>query len=132
MTIDNAQPDYVSRTQWENAARNNSGGKKIGHLADELVRRDHERAGNAETAVAALLPEANEYLIEHPIETPIAAFNLTGIEVGETIVVVPKTGLVIAEDALIARQAVGLIRNLPDCEHRSIHREIHAVLTVFA
>src|SRR6516164_10818620 len=132
MTIDNAQSDYVSRTQWENAARNNGGGKKIGHLADGLVRRDYERAGNAETAVAALLPEANENLIEHPIETPVAAFNLTGIEVGETIVVVPKAGLVIAEEASIARQAVGLIRNLADCEDRPIHRKIHAVFTVVA
>src|SRR5215472_1897683 len=132
MTIDNAQTGNISWTRWENAACNNSGGKKIGHLADGLVRRDYKRAGNAETAVAALLPEANENLIEHPIETPVAAFNLTGIEVGETIVVVPKTGLVIAEEASIARQAVGLIRNLPDCEHRSIHREIHAVLTVVA
>ena len=103
MTIDNAQTDNVSRTQWENAARNNSGGKKIWHLADGLVRREYERAGNAETAVAALLPEANENLIELPIETPVAAFNLTGIEVGEAIVVVPETGLVIAEEASIVR-----------------------------
>jgi len=39
MTVDNAEADYVSRTRWENAARNKSGGKKIRHPADGLVRR---------------------------------------------------------------------------------------------
>src|SRR5215470_15746854 len=39
MTIDHPQTDYVSRTRGENAARNKSSGKKIGHLADGLVRR---------------------------------------------------------------------------------------------
>src|SRR5262252_6560928 len=29
MTVDDAQADYVSRTIWENAARNKCGGKKI-------------------------------------------------------------------------------------------------------
>ena len=39
MTVDDAQANYVSRTRWENAARNESGGKEIGHLADRLIRR---------------------------------------------------------------------------------------------
>src|SRR5215831_15604018 len=39
MTVNNAQANYVSRTRWENAARNESGGKEIGHLADRLIRR---------------------------------------------------------------------------------------------
>src|SRR5262249_784057 len=90
------------------------------------------RAGDSETTVASWFAEPNENLIEHPIETPVAAVNCAGVEVGEETVVVPKTGLVIAEEASITRQAVGLISNLPDCEHRSIHREIHAVLTVVA
>src|SRR4029453_3207831 len=36
------------------------------------------------------------------------------------------------EQAAVARKAVGLIRNLRNCEQRSIHREIHAVVTVIA
>src|SRR4029453_17088682 len=36
------------------------------------------------------------------------------------------------EQAAVARKAVGLIRNLPNCEQRPIHREIHAVVTVVA
>src|SRR5262249_14400367 len=132
MTIDDAQADYVSRTRWENAARNKSGGKKIRHLADGLVGRHYERNGNAETAVGSWVPQPNEHLIGHQIESPVAAFKLTRIEVGEAIVVVPKAGLVIAQEASIARQAVGLIRNLADCEDRPIHRKIHAVFTVVA
>src|SRR5262252_7857688 len=101
MTVDNAQTGNISWTRWENASCNKSGGKKIWHLADGLVRRDYERAGNAQTAVASLLSEPNKNLIKQGVETPIAAFNLTGIEVGEVIVVVPKTGFVITEEASI-------------------------------
>src|SRR6266699_5239352 len=79
-----------------------------------------------------LLPEPNENLIEQDAESPVSAFKFAGVEISEATVVVPKTGLVIGEEAAVARQAVGLIRNLRNCEQRSIHREIHAVVTVVA
>src|SRR4029077_3400779 len=63
---------------------------------------------------------------------PVSAFKFAGVEVAEVTVVVPKTGLVIADQASITRQAVRLIRNLAYCEHRPIHREIHAMLIVGA
>src|SRR4029077_19552372 len=132
MTVDNAQSDYVSRTRGEDAARNKSAGKKIGHLADGLVWRYQEGAGNTETAMAALLSESNKNLIKHGVEAPVSAFKFASVEVAEVTVVVPKTGLVIADEASITRQAVRLIRNLAYCEHRPIHREIHAMLIVGA
>src|SRR5215813_10492972 len=82
--------------------------------------------------MASWFPESNENLVEQGIEAPVAAVHCAGVKVGVETVVVPKTGLVIAEQAAVARQAVGLIRNLADCEQRSIHREIQAVLTVVA
>src|SRR5881409_513561 len=78
------------------------------------------------------LPEPNENLIEQDVEAPVAAVKFAGVEIGKATVVVPKTGLVIAEEAAVSRKAVGLIRNLRNCEQRSIHREIHAVVTVVA
>src|SRR6478752_472744 len=80
--------------------------------------------------MAALLSESNKNLIKHGVEAPVSTLKFAGVEVAEATVVVPKTGLVITDQASITRQAVGLIRNLPDCEERSIHREIHAVVTV--
>src|SRR2546430_17553571 len=77
-----------------------------------------------------LLPEPNENLIEQDVESPVSACKFAGVEISEATVIVPKAGLVIAEEAAVARQAVGLIRNLRNCEQRSIHREIHAVVTV--
>src|SRR4029450_8014506 len=82
--------------------------------------------------MTSLLPEPNENLIKQGIESPVSAFKFASIEVAEATVVVPKAGFVIAEQAAVARKAVGLIRNLRNCEQRSIHREIHAVLTVVA
>src|SRR4029434_524363 len=77
-----------------------------------------------------LLSEPNENLIKHGVESPVSAFKFASVEVGEPTVVVPKTGLVITEEAVVARQAVRLIRNLAYCEKRPIHREIHAMLIV--
>src|SRR5262249_9054582 len=131
-TVDNAQADNVSRTRWENATRDESSSKKIGHPADRLVRRCQERAGDSETSVASWLSEPNENLVEHAIEAPVPAVKFAGVEISEVTVVVPKAGLVIAEQASIARQAVGLISNLRNCEQRSIHRKIHAVIIVRA
>src|SRR5215831_7371145 len=79
-----------------------------------------------------LLPEPNENLIKHGVESPVSAFKFVSVEVGEPTVVVPKAGLVIAEEAVVARNAVRLIRKLTDCKDRPIHREIHAVLIVGA
>src|SRR4030095_8261619 len=79
-----------------------------------------------------LLSEPNENLIKHGVESPVSAFKFASVEVGEPTVVVPKTGLVITEEAVVARHAVGLIRKLTDCEDRPIHREIHAMLIVGA
>src|SRR4029077_19111355 len=80
--------------------------------------------------MTSLLPEPNENLIKQGVESPVSAFKFASIELTEATVVVPKADLVIAEQASITRQAVGLIRNLPDWEDRSIHREIDAVVTV--
>src|SRR4029077_614401 len=77
-------------------------------------------------------PEPNEDLIEHAIEAPVPTVKCACVEVGEATIVVPKASFVIAEQASIARQAVGFVRNLRNCEQRSIHREIHAVVTVIA
>src|SRR4030095_4249013 len=82
--------------------------------------------------MAALLPEPNKHLIKHGVEAPVPALKFAGVEVAEATVVVPKTGLVITDQAAVARHAVRLIRNLRNCEQRSIHREIHAMLTVVA
>src|SRR5438046_9757342 len=79
-----------------------------------------------------LLPEPNENLIEQDVESPVSACKFAGVEISEATVIVPKTGLVIGKQAAVARQAVGLIRNLRNCEQRSIHREIHAVVPVVA
>src|SRR5215831_17272319 len=132
MTKDNAEASHVCRARCKNAACSKSSGKKIGHFANGLIWRSQERPGNAETAVASWFAGPNKHLVKQGVQTPIAAFNLASIEVGEAIVVVPKTSLVIAEEASIARQAVWLIRNLRNCEHRSIHRKIQTVLTVIA
>src|SRR6266496_6207153 len=40
MAVDNAQADHVYRTRGKYAARNKSGRKEIGHLADRLVGRN--------------------------------------------------------------------------------------------
>src|SRR5262245_23925931 len=82
--------------------------------------------------MAALLPEPNENLVEHAIEAPVAAVHCAGVKVGVQTVIVPKTGLVIAEQTSITWQAVGLICNLADCEQRSIHRKIRAVMIIAA
>src|ERR1700756_26471 len=71
MTVDNAQADYVDRTRRKDATRNKCACKKIRHLADGLVRRRQERAGDSETAVVSWLPEPNENLIEHAIKAPV-------------------------------------------------------------
>src|SRR6266481_2064668 len=97
MTVDNAQADQVDRT------------------------RDQERAGNAETAIAALLSEPNKHLIKQGVEAPVPALKFAGVEVAEAAVVVPKAGFVITDQAAIPRQAVGLIRNLPNREEGPIH-----------
>src|SRR4029453_1337265 len=80
----------------------------------------------------SLLSEPNENLIKQSVESPVSAFTFASIEVAEATVVVPKAGFVIPDQAAIPRQAVGLIRNLPNCEQRSMHREIHTVVTVVA
>src|SRR4030095_11853523 len=82
--------------------------------------------------MAALLPEPNKHLIKHGVEAPVPALKFAGVEVAEATVVVPKTGLVITDQPAVARHAVRLIRNLRNCEQRSIHREIHAMVTVVA
>src|SRR4029077_11885967 len=132
MAVDNAQADHVDRTRGKDAARNKSSREKIGHLADRLVGRDQERTGNTKTTITSLLSEPNENLIKQGVESPVSALKFASIEVAEATVVVPKAGFVIAEQAAVARKAVGLIRNLRNCEQRSIHREIHAVVTVVA
>src|SRR5215469_12527239 len=103
MTIDNAEGSHVCRARRKNAAGGEGSGKKIGHFANGLIWRSQERPGNAETAVASWRAEPNKHLVKQGVQTPIAAFTLAGIEVGEAIVVVPKTSLVIAEEASIAR-----------------------------
>src|SRR6476620_8182448 len=82
--------------------------------------------------MTSLLSEPNENLIKQGVESPVSAFKFASIEVAEETVVVPKSGFVITDQATIPRQAVRLIRNLRNCEQRSIHREIHAVVTVVA
>src|SRR5437868_6507376 len=79
-----------------------------------------------------LLPEPNENLIEQDVESPVSACKFAGVEISEATVIVPKTGLVIGEEAAVARQAVGLIRNLRNCEQRSIHRKIYTVFIIVA
>ena len=71
--------------------------------------------------MTSLLSEPNENLIKQGVESPVSAFKFASIEVAEATVVVSKAGLVIAEEAAVARQAVGLIRNLPNREQRPIH-----------
>src|SRR4029077_21064412 len=121
MTVDNAQADYVDRTRREDAARNKSSREKIGHLADGMIGRDQERAGNAEAAIAALLSEPNKHLIKQGVEAPVPALKFAGVEVAEAPVFVPKAAFVITNQAAIPWQAVGLIRNLPNREERPIH-----------
>src|SRR6478735_3333123 len=82
--------------------------------------------------MTSLLSEPNEHLIKQGVESPVSAFKFASIEVAEETVVVPKSGCVITDQATKPRQAVRLIRNLRNCEQRSIHREFHAVVTVVA
>src|SRR6476620_3044567 len=82
--------------------------------------------------MAALLSESNKNLIKECVEAPVSTLKFASVEVAEATVVVPKTGLVITDQAAVTRHAVGLIRNLTDCEDRPIHREIHAMLIVVA
>src|SRR5215470_8108241 len=136
MTVHDAEAPYVRRPRCKDAADQEAGGEKDGHLANGLVRRDDEQAGDAETAVAAWLPEAHQHLVAQAVEAPAAARQVRSLaapgggEVGEAAVVVPEASLVVAEEACVARQAVALVADLPDSKQRSVHREVHAVMRV--
>src|SRR4029453_7044893 len=67
-----AKAAHVRRSRRENAADEEAGWGKKRHLTDGLVGRDHKRAGDAETTVAAMLAESNQHLVEQAIEAPIA------------------------------------------------------------
>src|SRR5262249_27416847 len=62
--VNNAEAPHVRRPRGKDATDQEAGGEEVGHLADGLVRRDNERASDAETAVAAWLPEAHQHLVE--------------------------------------------------------------------
>src|SRR5215470_453858 len=138
MTVHDAEAPYVRRPRCKDAADQEAGGEKDGHLANGLVRRDDEQAGDAETAVAAWLPEAHQHLVAQAVETPAAARQVRSLaapgggEVGEAAVVVPEASLVVAEEACVTRQAVALVSDLPDSEQRPVQREINAVVIVGA
>src|SRR5262249_3886167 len=73
VTVQNAEAPHIRRPRCKDTADQEAGGEKDGHLADGLVGRDNERAGDAETAVAAWLPEAHQHLVEQAVEAPAAA-----------------------------------------------------------
>src|SRR4029453_10637829 len=133
-----AEAPHVRRPRWKDAADQEASGEEDGHQADGLVGRDDERAGDAETAVAAWLPEAHQHLVEQAVEAPAAARQVRSLaasgsgEVDEAAVVVPEASLVVAEEAGVARQTVALIADLPDNKQRSVHREVNAVVRVGA
>src|SRR5262249_18782202 len=99
VTVYDAEAPHIRRPRGKDATDQEAGGEEDGHLADGLVGRDNERAGDAETAVAAWLPEADQYLVEQAVEAPAAARQVRSLaasgsgEVGEEAVVVPEASL---------------------------------------
>src|SRR4029434_11326763 len=99
----------------EKAGTEKAGCGEEGHLTDGLVGRDHERAGDAETTVAAMFAKPNQHLVEQAIEAPVTPTGLggvgarDGVKVGVSAVVVPEPGLVVTEQPLVARQPVALV-----------------------
>src|SRR5215510_2116133 len=73
VTVYDAEAPHVRRPRCKDAADQEASGEEDGHQADGLVGRDDERAGDAETAVAAWLPEAHQHLVAQAVETPTAA-----------------------------------------------------------
>src|SRR5258708_8080370 len=71
-TGNDAEAAPVRRPRWEKAADEKAGRVKERHLTDRLVGRDENRAGDAETAVAARLAEPNNNLVEQAIEAPVS------------------------------------------------------------
>src|SRR6266446_8068673 len=136
VTVNNAKTPHVRRPRGKDATDQEASGEEVGHLADGLIGRDDERAGDAETAVAAWLPKADQHLVEQAVEAPAAARHVRSLaasgggEVGEAAVVVPEASLVVAEEACVTRQAVALVSNLRDSEQRSVQREVNAVVRV--
>src|SRR6266849_1231500 len=94
-TGNDAEAAPVRRPRWEKAADEKAGRAKERHLTDGLVGRDENRAGDAETAVAARLAEPNQHLVEQAIEAPVPPSDAKGVaardcvEVGELAVVMP-------------------------------------------
>src|SRR6266446_4199907 len=64
VTVHDAEAPHVRRPRGKDATDQEASGEEVGHLADGLVGRDDERAGDAETAVAAWLPKADQHLVE--------------------------------------------------------------------
>src|SRR6266478_2796218 len=58
-----AEAARIRRPQWEKAADEEPSSRKERHLTDGLVRRDENRAGDAETAVVARLAEPKKNLV---------------------------------------------------------------------
>ena len=117
-----AKAAHVRRPRRKNAADEEAGGGEERHLTDGLVGRDHKRAGDTETTVAAVLAKSNQHLVEQAIEAPVPPTGVggvgarDGVKVGESAVVVPEPGLVVTEQPVVARKPVDLVSNFPNGE----------------
>src|SRR5216684_3767953 len=133
-----AEAAPVPRPRREKAAEEEASGGKKRHQTDGLVGRDEDRAGDAETAVAARIAEPNQHLIEQAIEAPVPPSDAGGVaardcgELGELAVVVPAPHLVVADEALVAWKTVVLVSSLPNGEEGPVHRPIQAVMPIVA
>jgi hypothetical protein len=74
-----AEAGRIRPPQWEKAADEEPSSRKERHLTDGLVRRDENRAGDAETAVVARLAEPKKNLVEQAIEAPFPSSDAGGV-----------------------------------------------------
>src|SRR6266852_5880274 len=124
VTGNDAEAAPVRRPRREKAADEEASCVKERHLTDGLVGRDENRAGDAETAVAAKLAEPKQHLVEQAIQAPVPPSDARGVpardsvEVGELAVVVPESRLVVADQTLVARKTVEFVTSLPNGEEQ--------------
>ena len=102
----NTEAKHIPWACVEQPPRGNTGGNEEGQLLDVGIRRDGDRAEDAESALAPGTAKWDEHLIEEPIEAPASASRGTGFEISELGIVVPDAQLVIAEPLFAPGEAV--------------------------
>jgi hypothetical protein len=95
--------DYLITLGVEQATPGNASREEQWQLLDIGLWCDSGRPEDPQSAIAARIAKWDEHLVKEPIKAPASASLGARVEIGELSIIIPRTGLAIADRPFLAR-----------------------------